>query len=596
MRAKNIFKSILIIFILFIGINVIKAYSNELIMPIQSPEYGGEVTLSGPTDNGTYDYWILTDNSSTRLYCLDQGRNPYYSTNDFTSRYALSQVYTTTSNNNIITCAVIRAAYQNGQNDYKILQKEFWNVRKGNITSCNDEISSLTTENTTCTYGQPTYGTGTTTYGVYNQYSIVGGIAFLDSTNSGYYIAQFTITHKANVAYHIDTTNFPTGTYLTTTNKCNGTNKVTTSSTSNTLYACIPTASDFNNKLSPSITISNTLAEEAVCRTNTVTEPCSKSGTCTGGKVPYAEVAWYVPQDINASEYQQVAIPYYELRDRDGTPSTTSCSDRVTHPVECQPATDTSSTEIPLGRINITKTNVENEEKVEGAKFSLYIKNTSGEYVEVTKNARGQTLNIVTDENGFAAITSIPFGVYKLVETTPAEGYVKETIEMDNIKVSADMSTVPVNFTNTPIKTIISKQDITSEKELPGAKILITDENNEKVVEFTSSDKPTEIYIGPGKYKLTEVSAPKGYETIKVVFEFEILKSGKAKLLSAENKSIKTDNNKITIYDAPIVEVPDTGKMNVTYIFAALIVLIIGGCLVFVALNRAKINSNRKKK
>ena len=64
-------------------------------------------------------------------------------------------------------------------------------------------------------------------------------------------------------------------------------------------------------------------------------------------------------------------------------------------------------------------------------------------------------------------------------------------------------------------KVKISKQDMTTGKELPGAKLQVLDESGKVVEEWTSTNKPhyIEAKLTAGKkYTLREVIAPNGYE------------------------------------------------------------------------------------
>ena len=68
-----------------------------------------------------------------------------------------------------------------------------------------------------------------------------------------------------------------------------------------------------------------------------------------------------------------------------------------------------------------------------------------------------------------------------------------------------------VEMKDKPMNAGISKQDITTGEELPGAHLTITNQFGETVEEWTSTDKPHVIYLPVGEYTLTEVAAPEGY-------------------------------------------------------------------------------------
>ena len=70
-------------------------------------------------------------------------------------------------------------------------------------------------------------------------------------------------------------------------------------------------------------------------------------------------------------------------------------------------------------------------------------------------------------------------------------------------------------------KVQISKTDITGDKEIPGAKLIILDKNDQVVESWISTDKPHYVEKLPvGNYTLREEQAPKGFVlTSDVTFE-----------------------------------------------------------------------------
>ena len=83
---------------------------------------------------------------------------------------------------------------------------------------------------------------------------------------------------------------------------------------------------------------------------------------------------------------------------------------------------------------------------------------------------------------------------------------------------------------NEPNKTgvKISKQDITSKQELPGATLIVKNEQGEEVAKWVSTDKPVYIELQPGNYTLTEVTAPEGYDLSYEVIKFTVNENGEA--------------------------------------------------------------------
>lgn len=92
-----------------------------------------------------------------------------------------------------------------------------------------------------------------------------------------------------------------------------------------------------------------------------------------------------------------------------------------------------------------------------------------------------------------------------------------EKIELSD-SISAGIDTTIVS---------ISKKDITTEKELPGATLVLKNEKGDIVETWVSTDEPHLIYNLPlGKYTLIETKAPEGYELSKEEITFELTEFG----------------------------------------------------------------------
>ena len=137
-------------------------------------------------------------------------------------------------------------------------------------------------------------------------------------------------------------------------------------------------------------------------------------------------------------------------------------------------------------------------------------------------------------------IEKLPAGAYTLTEITAPDGYafaenipftVLPTGEVQKFEMLDDV-----------IKVEISKVDITTNKELPGAELIITNKDGKVVEHWTSTDKPHHIEKLPaGDYKLTEITAPDGYEIAEDI-SFTVLPNGEVQ--------------RVVMKDAPIPEQP----------------------------------------
>ena len=99
---------------------------------------------------------------------------------------------------------------------------------------------------------------------------------------------------------------------------------------------------------------------------------------------------------------------------------------------------------------------------------------------------------------------------YELIETKPADGYV--TAESVSFKVENTGEVQKVKMEDDVTKVSLSKSDITTGKEIPGAKLTILDEAGKPVETWISTQEPHYIEKLPiGKYSLREETAPAGY-------------------------------------------------------------------------------------
>lgn len=83
----------------------------------------------------------------------------------------------------------------------------------------------------------------------------------------------------------------------------------------------------------------------------------------------------------------------------------------------------------------------------------------------------------------------------------------------------------------------ISKVDVTTGKELPGATLTVKDSEGKVIDTWVSGEEPHIIYgLEPGKYTLTEEIAPEGYVLSTETIEFEIKADGTVTKVVMENK------------------------------------------------------------
>ena len=163
----------------------------------------------------------------------------------------------------------------------------------------------------------------------------------------------------------------------------------------------------------------------------------------------------------------------------------------------------------------------ENEKSLENALFGLFAVDTA----EFT--ADNAYMTAVSDENGHFEFDKIPYGEYIVREIEAPTGYILSD-ESYPVTISEDGEVIEIKAVNKSTKVRISKQDITTGEELPGATIQIIDKDGNVVDEWVSTTEPhfieAELTAGE-KYTLHEAAAPDGYVIANDV-EFTINSDG----------------------------------------------------------------------
>ena len=132
----------------------------------------------------------------------------------------------------------------------------------------------------------------------------------------------------------------------------------------------------------------------------------------------------------------------------------------------------------------------------------------------IIKDSEGNEVERWISSNKAHFVSGLEDGEYTLIEITAPDGYkVAESITFTVKDGKAIGGTVVMYDAPKDGRVVISKQDITTKKELPEAKLVVTDANGNAVDSWVSEKKPHEIEnLADGKYTLTEITAPDGYE------------------------------------------------------------------------------------
>jgi uncharacterized surface anchored protein len=191
-------------------------------------------------------------------------------------------------------------------------------------------------------------------------------------------------------------------------------------------------------------------------------------------------------------------------------------------------------------QVSVSKRDITSGDELPGCTLEIYAADAEG-------TATGDALYSWVSETEPHLITGIAAGSYVLRETIAAAGY---TTAQDVLFAVEDSGTVqPVVMEDDVIRLSVSKKDITTDTELPGAKMAVyaADEDGKRsgaaLYEWVSTDAPYLIERIPvGDYILHEDAAPLGYGLTQDI-AFSVADTGEVQT--------------VVMYDEPLPPVPD---------------------------------------
>ena len=192
----------------------------------------------------------------------------------------------------------------------------------------------------------------------------------------------------------------------------------------------------------------------------------------------------------------------------------------------------------------VSKRDLTNDEELPGA--TLIIKDAKDNIVDtwVSTDTPHRVTGLHFDEeytltekrpaDGYAVADDI---VFRLERKTDADGHQLDEADVYYLKDKKKLWIIPweewellddatVIMKDDITRVQISKVDIATGKELPGAELVIKDKDGNTVAQWVSDDKPHYIEKLPaGGYTLTEITAPNGYQLAESI-AFTVLPTG----------------------------------------------------------------------
>ena len=142
------------------------------------------------------------------------------------------------------------------------------------------------------------------------------------------------------------------------------------------------------------------------------------------------------------------------------------------------------------------------------------------------KGQEVKTYNL--DKDGNLKVEELPMGVYEIQETKTLEGLVLNDkvyeVKFEQKDLVTKVYEVKLDISNDTTLFDFSKTDVTGDKELPGAKLKVTNKEGKVIDEWTSTENKHTIegLVVENEYTMTEEIAPDGYvKATSITFKVE---------------------------------------------------------------------------
>lgn len=194
-------------------------------------------------------------------------------------------------------------------------------------------------------------------------------------------------------------------------------------------------------------------------------------------------------------------------------------------------------------KITIQKVKKDSDKKLKGVRFAVWNQADVLDEDELDGGMINYQQFYETDENGEIVLKYLTPGTYSVMEVETIDGFVLNedvyefTVDKKGFVNGKEEDTLKIENDYTKVK--ISKTDITTGEELPGATLQIIDKDGNVVEEWISEEEPNYVEELPaGDYVLREITAPDGYEVAADV-TFTVESTGDIQIVEMKDEPVK---------------------------------------------------------
>ena len=220
-----------------------------------------------------------------------------------------------------------------------------------------------------------------------------------------------------------------------------------------------------------------------------------------------------------------------------------------------------------ITKVQISKKDLTTKEELHGAELTL-------------TDEKGNEIDRWVSTDAPHYMERLPAGKYTLTEVTAPDGYaIAERMEFE-VLPNGEVQTFEM-FDDT-IKVKISKVDITTNEELPGAELVIKDKDATEIDRWISTNGPHYVEKMPaGDYTLTEITAPNGYKVAESI-DFTVLPTGEMQTVVMKDAREDTPTPDHTPQPTPMLTIPKTGDNSPLGLLLAIAGISLAGLAVLV--------------